>query len=169
MKVNYNVKGKERKQLAQTIGMAIGVEAIYKGVPTCAYEIDYFTVDREGTLIFDDSADSHEVEQVFDAIADAGFEPYVPHEITDSGIAIQMPMMTGVQRHPIPSPKRQRNPLAFVHSDTDQPVSDMLFTAKIRPAFAQFVEGFLNDIIRIGWISEVVQSDGEDIIPVLCI
>lgn len=95
MKVNYNVKGKERKQLAQTIGMAIGVEAIYKGVPTCAYEIDYFTVDREGTLIFDDSADSHEVEQVFDAIADAGFEPYVPHEITDSGIAIQMPMMTG--------------------------------------------------------------------------
>ena len=45
----------------------------------------------------------------------------------------------------------------------------MIFTVKIRPAFAQFVEGFLNDIIRIGWISEVVQSDGEDIIPVLCI
>ena len=72
-------------------------------------------------------------------------------------------------RHPIPPPKRQRNPLAFVHSDTDHPVPDMLFTFKIRPVFAQFVEGFLNDIIRIGWISEVVQSDGEDIIPVLCI
>lgn len=95
MKVNYNVTGKERKRLTQTIGKAIGVDAIYKGVPTCAYEIDYFTVDREGTLIFDDSADNHEVKQVFDAIADAGFEPYVPHEITDSGIAIQMPMMTG--------------------------------------------------------------------------
>lgn len=33
MKVNYNVTGKERKRLAQTIGKAIGVDAIYKGVP----------------------------------------------------------------------------------------------------------------------------------------
>lgn len=73
MKVNYNATGKERKRLAQAIGKAIGVDAIYKGVPTCAYEIGYFTVDREGTLIFDDAADSHEIEQVFDAIAAAGF------------------------------------------------------------------------------------------------
>ena len=73
MKINYNVTGKERKRLAQTIGKTIGVDAIYKGVPTCAYEIDYFTVNREGSLIFDDAQDSHEVEQVFDAIAAAGF------------------------------------------------------------------------------------------------
>lgn len=73
MKVNYNATGKERKRLAQAIGKAIGVDAIYKGVPTCAYEIGYFTVDREGTLIFDDAADIHEIEQVFDAIAAAGF------------------------------------------------------------------------------------------------
>lgn len=59
MKVNYNATGKERKRLAQAIGKAIGVDAIYKGVPTCTYEIGYFTVDREGTLIFDDAADSH--------------------------------------------------------------------------------------------------------------
>ncbi len=45
MIVNYNVKRKERKLLAQTIGKAIGVDAIYKGVPTCAYEIDYFTIE----------------------------------------------------------------------------------------------------------------------------
>lgn len=55
MKVNYNATGKERKRLAQSIGKAIGVDAIYTGVPTCAYEIGYFTVDREGTLIFDES------------------------------------------------------------------------------------------------------------------
>ena len=93
MKVNYNVKGKERKQLAQTIGMAIGVEAIYKGVPTCAYEIDYFTVDRKGCLLFEDMVDSHELERVFDAIAAAGFTPNEEDECT--GLAIQMPMMTG--------------------------------------------------------------------------
>lgn len=93
MKVNYNVTGKERKRLAQTIGKAIGVDAIYKGVPTCAYEIDYFTIDREGALIFDDVQDSQEVELVFDAIAAAGFEPQDSGD-NERGIAIQMPMMS---------------------------------------------------------------------------
>ncbi|MCI7413919.1 virulence protein [Hornefia butyriciproducens] len=93
MKVNYNVKGKERKLLAQTVGKAIGMDAIYKGVPTCAYEIDYFTIDRKGSLLFDNMADSHEVKQVFDAIAAAGFEPQDSGE-DRKGIAIQMPMMT---------------------------------------------------------------------------
>ena len=44
------------------------------GMPTAAYEIDYFTVTKEGTLLFDDLADSEEVEQVLEAIAAAGFE-----------------------------------------------------------------------------------------------
>lgn len=91
MKVNYNATGKERKRLTQTVGNTIGVDAIYKGVPTCAYEINYFTVDREGILILNNITDSHEVEQVFDAIADARFTP----QENRSGIAIQMPMMTG--------------------------------------------------------------------------
>jgi hypothetical protein len=43
-------------------------------MPTCNYEIDYFTVTKDGTLKFDDRADSEEVEQVLDAIAAAGFE-----------------------------------------------------------------------------------------------
>ena len=94
MKVNYNATGKERKRLAQAIGNAIGVDTIYKGVPTCAYEIGYFTVDRKGTLIFDDAADSHEVELVFDAIAAAGFAPQDADD-DERGIAIQMPMMSG--------------------------------------------------------------------------
>ena len=31
-------------------------------MPTCNYEIDYFTVTKDGTLLFDDCADSEEVE-----------------------------------------------------------------------------------------------------------
>src|SRR5699024_9472260 len=37
-------------------------------------EIDYFTVTKDGTLLFDDRADSEEVEEVLEAIAAAGFE-----------------------------------------------------------------------------------------------
>src|SRR5699024_5271413 len=34
----------------------------------------YFTVTKDGTLLFDDCADSEEVEEVLEAIAAAGFE-----------------------------------------------------------------------------------------------
>ena len=43
-------------------------------MPTCNYEIDYLTVTKDGTLEFDDRADSEEVEQVIEAIAAAGFD-----------------------------------------------------------------------------------------------
>jgi hypothetical protein len=42
--------------------------------PTYAYEIDYFTVTRDGTLEFSDRSDSEEVEAVLEALAAAGFE-----------------------------------------------------------------------------------------------
>ena len=74
MQVKYNVTGAKRKELVTAIGAALEVKPKYMGMPTAAYEIDYFTVTKYGTLEFDDRADSEEVEQVLEAIAAAGFE-----------------------------------------------------------------------------------------------
>ena len=74
MQVNYNVTGVQRKELVKAISGTTGAKAKYMGMPTAAYEIDYFTVTKDGTLLFDDRADSEEVEQVLEAIAAAGFE-----------------------------------------------------------------------------------------------
>ncbi len=74
MQVNYNVTGAQRKELVKVIADTTGAKAKYMGMPTAAYEIDYFTVTKEGTLLFDDRADSEEIEQVLEAIAAAGFE-----------------------------------------------------------------------------------------------
>ena len=74
MKVKYNVTGEKRKELVKAISKATGAKAVYKFMPTCNYEIDYFTVTKDGTLEFDDRADSEEVERVLEAIAAAGFE-----------------------------------------------------------------------------------------------
>lgn len=74
MQVKYNVTGARRKELVKVISNTTGAKAEYKFMPTCNYEIDYFTVTKEGTLEFDDRADSEEVEQVLEAIAAAGFE-----------------------------------------------------------------------------------------------
>lgn len=74
MEIRYNVTGAKRKELVKVIADPTGARAEYKFMPTCNYEIDYFTVTKDGTLLFDDRADREEVERVLEAIAAAGFE-----------------------------------------------------------------------------------------------
>ena len=83
MEIRYNVTGAQRKELVKAIADATGAKAKYMGMPTAAYEVDYFTVTKDGTLLFDDRADSEEVEQVLEAIAAAGFE-CEPQDCKDS-------------------------------------------------------------------------------------
>ena len=90
MIIHYRANGKERKKLAEVIAKEIGVDAIYQGAPSFSYQMDYFTVDREGALVFDDELGGDEAERVLDAIAAAGFTPD-----EETGLAIQMPAMTG--------------------------------------------------------------------------
>lgn len=74
MTIKYNVTGSERKRLVQTIAEIMECDTKYKGAPTFAYEVDYFTIDKNGVLSFDDRADSDEVEQLIEALAERGFE-----------------------------------------------------------------------------------------------
>ena len=49
MIVNYHAV--DRKALVKEISNITDVKAVYKYMPTCAYEIDYFTITKEGNLI----------------------------------------------------------------------------------------------------------------------
>jgi hypothetical protein len=51
MQVKYNVTGARRKELVKVIADTTGAKAEYKFMPTCNYEIDYFTVTKDGTLL----------------------------------------------------------------------------------------------------------------------
>ena len=88
MEIRYNATGSKRKELVRAIETATCAKAKYLGAPTMAYEIDYFTVARDGTLTFDDRADSEEVEAVLEAIGNAGFEP---EEQKETGLTIEIP------------------------------------------------------------------------------
>ena len=95
MEIKYGVTGKDRKALVMAIAEITGADAIYKGVPTCNYEVDYFTIDRSGTLIFDDSADSEEVEHLLEELATQGFvaeQTESDQEIVDNGFSISLPI-----------------------------------------------------------------------------
>ena len=74
MRIHYNVSGEQRKAMVKVIAETTGVQAKYMRTPTYAYEIDYFTVTRDGTLEFSDRSDSEEVEAVLEALGAAGFE-----------------------------------------------------------------------------------------------
>ncbi len=72
MRIEFNRTGAERKELVTAIGEILEVKPKYKGMPSAAYEIDYFTVTRDGALEFDDHADSGEIENLLERLADRG-------------------------------------------------------------------------------------------------
>lgn len=80
MTIKYKATGKERKRLAQAIADYLERDLEYKGAPTFAYQIDFYTVDREGSLNFDDRADSEEIENLLEHLNEQGFEPAEPFE-----------------------------------------------------------------------------------------
>lgn len=74
MTIKYNVPGSKRKELVKTVAAWLGEEIKYCGAPSFAYEVDYFTVDRNGCLSFDDRADSEVIERLLEHLYDEGFE-----------------------------------------------------------------------------------------------
>ena len=73
MRIEFNRTGAERKALVTAIGEILEVKPKYKGMPSAAYEIDYFTVTKDGALEFDDRADSEKIENLLECLADRGF------------------------------------------------------------------------------------------------
>lgn len=71
--LDYNVTGEERKRLVKAVAAYTQADAKYLGVPSCAYQVDYFTIDRTGCVTFDDRADSEEIEGLIEALVNQGF------------------------------------------------------------------------------------------------
>lgn len=96
MEFKYNVTGSDRKRLVTAMAEHLECPVKYKGAPTFAYEVDYFTIDKNGTVSFDDRADSNEVEMLVEALLEKGFEPESCSEerkdVDDNiGLVIEMP------------------------------------------------------------------------------
>lgn len=72
MRIEFHRTGAERKALVTAIGEILEVKPKYKGMPSAAYEIADFTVTKDGTLEFDDSADDEEIENLLESLADRG-------------------------------------------------------------------------------------------------
>ena len=74
MTITIKAQGADRKRLVQNISKWLDVPAKYCGAPTFNYEVDYFSIDKNGSLHFDDRADNEVVERLLQHICDAGFD-----------------------------------------------------------------------------------------------
>lgn len=93
MKLIYDCA--DRKRLVHLIAEITGCEAKYMGAPTFNYQVDYITIDRDGTLHIDDMANRELIDRIKDRLKSEGFV----EEYTDEprGLAIQMPMLTDTE------------------------------------------------------------------------
>lgn len=73
MVIKYNVTGAERKRLVTALSTLIGVKAKYLGMPSMAYEVGDFTIDKNGNLELSDKVNSEEIERVAGHLASEGF------------------------------------------------------------------------------------------------
>lgn len=88
MEIRYNVTGERRKELAKAISEITGLSAVYKRIPTYAFEIGAFTVDKEGTLLCGDAVDTEMLKKLTDGLTERGFEREEPSD----GLAVEMPL-----------------------------------------------------------------------------
>lgn len=96
--------GQSRKELAQAIAEYMECDVKYLGAPTFAYEVDYFTVNKNGDIVFDGRADTEEIEGLIDFlvykdfIISASYEEETETEENENdtegveGVTIQIPM-----------------------------------------------------------------------------
>lgn len=73
MVIKYNVTGADRKRLVTTLSKITGVKAKYLGMPSMAYEVGDFIIDKNGNLELSDKANRTEIERVARHLASEGF------------------------------------------------------------------------------------------------
>lgn len=74
MEIKYGITGKIRKEFAKAVGEITGEPPKYLGAPTFAYKVEpWYVITRDGNLDVSDKADSGEVENLIERLAEKGF------------------------------------------------------------------------------------------------
>lgn len=72
MRIEFNRTGAERKALVKAMGEILDVKPKYLGMPTAAYEVGCFHVDKNGVVECDDRVDDKEIKNLLERLADRG-------------------------------------------------------------------------------------------------
>ena len=89
---HFNVSGDTKKKLVKLISSHLGIESKYLGVPSCAYSIGNYTVNKDGSLSWDE--DDEKTPGLLEAIKADGFTASEDEETEEEDI-IKMAFFLG--------------------------------------------------------------------------
>ena len=83
---HFNASGDAKKKLVKLISSHLGVESKYLGVPSCAYSIGSYTVNKDGSLSWDE--DDERTAGLLEAIKAEGFNAAEDEEIEEEEVLV---------------------------------------------------------------------------------
>ncbi len=72
--IRFTLKPKQRPKLAQEIGNILGTAPHYERVPSCAYDIAGYRLDKEGVLYIPEGVEEETVEDLILQLRECGFQ-----------------------------------------------------------------------------------------------
>ena len=89
--IRFTLESKQRPKLAQEIGNILGTAPHYERVPSCAYDIAGYRLDKEGVLHIPDGTEKEIVEDLIRQLREHGFQDDT--EITEE-VPVQQDKLT---------------------------------------------------------------------------
>ena len=89
--IRFKLESKQRPKLAQEIGNILGTAPHYERVPSCAYDIAGYRLDKEGVLHIPDGTEKEIVEDLIRQLREHGFQDDM--EITEE-VPVQQDKLT---------------------------------------------------------------------------
>ena len=84
---HFNASGDAKKKLVKLISSHLGVESKYLGVPSCAYRIGSYTVNKDGSLSWDE--DDERTAGLLEAIKAEGFKAAEDEETEEEEVLVE--------------------------------------------------------------------------------
>ena len=87
---HFNVSGDTKKKLVKLISSHLGLQSKYLGVPSCAYRIGSYTVNKDGSLSWDE--DDERTTGLLEALKAEGFSAEEGEEMEEEEVLVEEEM-----------------------------------------------------------------------------
>ena len=84
---HFNASGDAKKKLVKLISSHLGIESKYLGVPSCAYSIGAYTVNKDGSLSWDEN--DERTAGLLEAIKAEGFKAVEDEETEEEEVLVE--------------------------------------------------------------------------------
>ena len=87
---HFNISGESKKRLVKLISSHLGLESKYLGVPSCAYRIGGYTVNKDGSLSWEE--DDERTVGLLEALKGEGFSATEDDDETEEEVLVEEEM-----------------------------------------------------------------------------